>query len=126
MQANMNIDVDVIIRQIYGANEVLEGLNHADFQVKLRDALQDEGNARHEFLERDYALLVGSLQTISGAVQLLADGLLSGDLDIVASEPYSGAELDRMKKYTADIVRRVDDMEVMRKIYTFTKTLIEG
>ena len=126
LKANMDIDIDCLVRQIYGMNDTLEALNHADFQVKLRDALQNEGNARHEFLERDYGLLVGSLQSISGAVQILADGLLSGDLDIVASEPYSGAELDRMRKYTADILHRVDDVEVMRKIYTFTKTLIEG
>ncbi len=126
MQANMNIDVDVIIRQIYGANEVLEGLNHADFQVKLRDALQDEGNARHEFLERDYALLVGSLQTISGAVQLLADGLLSGDLDIIPSEPYRGKEIDKTQKDIISLLNQVTDKEIMRKIFMFTKTLVEG
>ena len=93
MKNPMLVDEDCLIRMIYGANELLTGLGHADFQVKLKDALRDEGDARFEFLERDYALLVGSLQTISGVVQVLADGLLNGDLELtICSKEQHGSE----------------------------------
>ena len=82
MKKPMLVDEDSLVRMIYGANQLLNGLTHPEFQVKLRDALHNEGNARFEFLERDYALLIGSLQTISGVVQVLADGLLNGDLEL--------------------------------------------
>lgn len=93
MKNPMLVDEDCLVRMILGANELLTGLNHPNFQVRLRDALQDEGNARFEFLERDYTLLVGSLQTISGVVQVLADGLLNGDLELILGDKGEQHEL---------------------------------
>ena len=78
----MKIDIDCLMRMIYGANDLLDSLNHADFQVRLKDALTGDKQKRFEFLDSSYGFLVGSIQTLSGAVQILADGLLNGDIDI--------------------------------------------
>jgi len=82
----MYIDTDAINKLIYGSAELVEGLNHADYMVRLRDAVTNGGEARQRFRESDLDILCGSIQTLSGITQILADGLVNGDLDL----DYSG------------------------------------
>ena len=82
----MYLDVDAINKLVYGSAELVEGLNHADFSVRLRDAIQNGGEARRRFRESDLDILTGSIQLLSGVTQILADGLVNGDLDL----DYSG------------------------------------
>jgi len=126
MNSNVNIDIDAIIQSIYGCRDLLESLAHAAFQVPLRESLTGNDMAKFEFLEANYGFLTGSIQTLSGTIRILSDALLSGDVEILPSHPYHGLEAEQLQSDIIDMACSVGDAEVLRKIYTFTKTLIEG
>ncbi len=121
------IDIDAIIQSIYGCRDLVESLAHAGFQVPLHDALTSgDDRLRFEFLERDYGFLTGAIQTISGTMRVLSDALLSGSIEIVPEKPYHGLEAEKMQEEITELLDQVKDAETMRKIYMFTKTLVEG
>lgn len=126
VNSNVNIDIDAIIQSIYGCRDLLESLAHAAFQVPLREALTSNDGARFEFLEANYGFLTGSIQALSGTIRILSDALISGDVEILPSHPYHGLEAEQLQSDIIDMACSVGDVEVLRKIYTFTKTLIEG
>lgn len=122
MRETMYIDPDTITRMIYGMNDLLNGLNHADFITELDGALKDP-DKRHDFMERDYSILLGSIQFISGAVQVLADGLLNGDIEISMTAEYRGREFDEMRRKTLEMIDQITDQEHMETVYHFVKGL---
>lgn len=118
----MYIDPDTITRMIYGMNDLLNGLNHADFITGINDALKDSAK-RHDFMERDYNILLGSVQFMSGAVEIIADGLMNGDIEIAMTPTYQGKEFDEWRRGSHEMIDQITDQKHMESVFHFVKGL---